>query len=93
MVTVRFYSLLRRLLQRESMVLSVTDGDTVATMLQKIGGHDGAAIAEKLFADDGALQVGVIILVNRHNIYHLQGLATPVKNGDELALFPAAAGG
>ena len=93
MVTIRLYSLLRLLLRRESLELPVAAGDTVATVLQKIDGDMGAVIVGKLFTDPGVLQTGTIILVNRHNILHLQGLATPVRDGDVLALFPPGAGG
>ena len=93
MVTIRLYSLLRLLLKRETIELSVTPDETVATLLQRITGNAGAIIAEKLFAAEGVLQTGTIILVNRHNILHLQGLATPVRDNDVVALFPPGAGG
>jgi molybdopterin synthase sulfur carrier subunit len=93
MVTIRLYSLLRLLLKREVLELPVGTDETVATLLAKISGTTGATIAEKLFAEAGVLQTGTIILVNRHNILHLQGLATPVHDGDVLALFPPGAGG
>jgi molybdopterin synthase sulfur carrier subunit len=93
MVTIRLYSLLRLLLKRETIDLPVAANETVATLLQRIGGEAGSIIAEKLFAAEGVLQTGTIILVNRHNILHLQGLATPVRAGDVVALFPPGAGG
>lgn len=93
MVTIRLYSLLRLLLKRETIELPVAADETVATLLQKIGGEAGATITAKLFAAEGVLQTGTIILVNRHNILHLQGLATPVRDNDVIALFPPGAGG
>jgi molybdopterin synthase sulfur carrier subunit len=93
MVTIRLYSLLRLLLKRETIDLPVALNETVGTLLQQIGGEAGATIAAKLFAAEGVLQTGTIILVNRHNILHLQGLATPVYDGDVVALFPPGAGG
>jgi molybdopterin synthase sulfur carrier subunit len=39
------------------------------------------------------MHAGTIILVNRHNIHHLEGLQTPVNNNDVVAMFPPGAGG
>ncbi|AMM53461.1 MoaD family protein [Pyrococcus kukulkanii] len=39
------------------------------------------------------LEEGYIILVNGHNIEHLQGLETPLKEGDIVSIFPPAGGG
>jgi len=47
----------------------------------------------KLLDENGELKRGTIILVNGHNILHLEKLATPVKDGDIVALFPPGGGG
>ncbi|CAB49872.1 MoaD family protein [Pyrococcus abyssi] len=39
------------------------------------------------------LEEGYIILVNGHNIEHLQGLRTKLKDGDVISIFPPAGGG
>jgi len=41
----------------------------------------------------GALQPHVNILLRGRLVRDLQGLDTPVRNGDELAVFPPVAGG
>lgn len=47
----------------------------------------------KLLDEHGALIPGTIILVNGHNIHHLEGLETAVSDGDHIALFPPGGGG
>jgi molybdopterin synthase sulfur carrier subunit len=47
----------------------------------------------KLLDENGEPHAGTIILVNRKNILHLQGLQTSVEDGDVLAFFPPGAGG
>ncbi|AFK22619.1 MoaD family protein [Pyrococcus sp. ST04] len=39
------------------------------------------------------LEEGYMILINGHNIEHLQGLETPLKDGDVVSIFPPAGGG
>ncbi|AEC52457.1 molybdopterin converting factor related, subunit 1 [Pyrococcus sp. NA2] len=39
------------------------------------------------------LEGGYLILVNGHNIEHLQGLNTKLKHGDVVSIFPPAGGG
>jgi len=44
-------------------------------------------------APDGELVPGAIVLVDGTNIHHLQGLATPLQDGDRVSVFPAVGGG
>ena len=46
----------------------------------------------KLF-DNGKLRRHVNIFVNDEDIRYLEDLATPVKEGDEIGIIPAVAGG
>ena len=47
----------------------------------------------KVFRGEGQLQGGVGLFVNGRSTRFLQGLDTPVRKGDELALFPPIGGG
>lgn len=93
MVRVQFFSLLRLLLQRETLELPAREGETVGRLLARVEAAVGPPVTGKLLDGAGALQTGTIILVNRRNIHHLNGLATEVRDGDVLALFPPGAGG
>jgi molybdopterin synthase sulfur carrier subunit len=76
-----------------------TDGEGVATV-------DGATVGEVLdalyerfgelrsrIAEDGGLRRFVNVYVDGEDIRFLDGLDTPVKDGDEVTILPAVAGG
>jgi molybdopterin synthase sulfur carrier subunit len=50
------------------------------------------AIAERVFKD-GKVRQFINVYLNNEDIRYLDSLATPVKDGDELAIIPAVAGG
>lgn len=93
MLQVQFFSLLRMLLKRDSIELSWVEGDTVQSVLDRTQTQLATPFMHKLLDEQGAPHAGTIILVNRKNILHLQGLKTPVDDGDVLAFFPPGAGG
>lgn len=93
MVHLQFYSLLRMLLKQEKMELPAVEGETVAQLLERIQQQLPTPFLHKLLDEDGSMYPGTIILVNRHNIHHLEKLQTPVRDTDVVALFPPGAGG
>ncbi len=93
MVQIQFYSLLRMLLKQERIELPAVEGETVAQLLGRIQQQLPTPFLHKLLDDDGSMHAGTIILVNRHNIHHLEGLQTPVTDNDVVAMFPPGAGG
>jgi molybdopterin synthase sulfur carrier subunit len=48
---------------------------------------------ERLYDDSGELQRFINIYVNEEDIRFLQGIATPLTEGDEVSIIPAIAGG
>lgn len=93
MLQIQFFSLIRILLKRDAIEIPWTAGDTVQSLLDKTQAQVKTPFLHKLLDGQGASLTGTIILVNRKNILHLQGLQTPVADGDTLALFPPGAGG
>ena len=93
MVQVQFFGLLRLQLKKERLELPAVDGETVSSLLHRAQRQLPDFFLGLLFGDDGRLQAGTVILVNRHNIHHLKELATPVGDGDVVAVFPPGAGG
>ncbi|MBE0415663.1 MAG: MoaD/ThiS family protein [Dehalococcoidia bacterium] len=49
-------------------------------------------LKERLYDDKGELHRFIDIFVNRESVRSLQGLATPLKDGDEVSILPAFAG-
>lgn len=93
MVQLQFFGLLRLLLKVERLDLPAVDRETVSELLHRAQKQLPIPFVERLLGGDGRLQPGTVILVNRHNIHHLDGLATSVSAGDVVAVFPPGAGG
>lgn len=93
MLQIQFFSLIRMLLKSDATEIPWDEGDTVQRALDKTQQQIAIPFLHKLLDEQGAPRAGTIILVNRKNILHLQGLQTPVSDGDVLALFPPGAGG
>jgi molybdopterin synthase sulfur carrier subunit len=68
------------------------DGATVQEVLDGLfERHD--ELRTRLYDDDGGLRRFVNVYVAGEDIRFLDGLATPVKDGAELTILPAVAGG
>ncbi len=72
---------------------SVTaSGATVAAVVQDVEGrHPG--LKERICDDAGKVRRFVNVYVNGEDIRFLSSLDTPVKEGDEISIVPAIAGG
>jgi molybdopterin converting factor small subunit len=68
------------------------DGATVAEVLQALDTeHPG--FAERLYDDDGSLRRFVNVFLAEEDIRFLDGLDTPVTDGQTISIVPAVAGG
>ena len=93
MIKIQFFSLIRILLKREATEIPWSEGDTVQSVLDKTQEQIATPFLHKLLDEQGTAHTGTIILVNRKNILHLQGLQTTIDDNDVLAFFPPGAGG
>lgn len=72
--------------------VTVESGQTVVEVLTALAAeHPG--IGPRIFESEGRLRRFVNIYRNGEDIRALQGEATPVKDGDEIGIIPAMAGG
>jgi molybdopterin synthase sulfur carrier subunit len=89
-VTVRIPTQLRNLSGGASEV--AVEGDTVAAALAALDiAHPG--FGERLHDDTGNLRRFVNVFVADEDIRFLDGVATPLKDGETLSIVPAVAGG
>ena len=93
MVQIQFFGVLRMLLKRERLELHAVDGETVAQLLARAQQELPSPFLPRLLDNAGGMHAGAIILVNRQNVHHLDGLQTPVRDADVVAIFPPGAGG
>ena len=68
------------------------EGATVAALLDALGSaHPG--VRQRVQDEQGALRPHVNVFVNGESIRYLDGVETPVGDGDEVWILPAVSGG
>ncbi|HET9102204.1 MAG TPA: ubiquitin-like small modifier protein 1 [Solirubrobacteraceae bacterium] len=70
---------------------AAVDGGTVGEVLDALYSQYGELRSR--IAEDGGLRRFVNVYVGGEDIRFLQGLETPVRDGDEVTILPAVAGG
>jgi len=87
---VRIPTPLRKLTNNEEIVEveGATIGDAITELQSRYPG-----IKERLVDDNGEVRRFVNVYVNEEDIRFLQNQATPLKDGDEVSIIPAIAGG
>ncbi len=69
-----------------------TEGNTVGEVLDRLG-QDYPSLRNMIYDDKDEIPGHINIYLNNTEIHTLQGKATAVKDGDEMAVIPAIAGG
>jgi molybdopterin synthase sulfur carrier subunit len=87
---IRIPTPLRKLTNNEELVevKAATIGDAIAELQTRYPG-----IKERLIDDNGEVRRFVNVYVNEEDIRFLQNQQTPLKEGDEVSIIPALAGG
>jgi molybdopterin synthase sulfur carrier subunit len=87
---VRIPTPLRKLTNNEEIVeiKAGTIGDAIVELQTRFPG-----IKERLVDDRGEVRRFVNVYVNEEDIRFLQNQQTPIKDGDEVSIIPAIAGG
>jgi molybdopterin synthase sulfur carrier subunit len=92
MITLKFFTTLRILLGISEIHLH-EEVDNILDLLKLGEKRTGKPFLHKILDPQGGLLAGSIVLVNGHNILHLDGLETKLGDGDLVALFPPGGGG
>lgn len=90
MATVRIPTPLRKYTEGKDEV--DVGGASIRELLDNLDSAH-AGIGERIRDDKGAVRRFVNIFVGDEDIRFLDGLDTPVKDGDEISIIPAIAGG
>jgi MoaD family protein len=88
-ITVKIPTQLREATDGEAT--ASVDGSTVGEVLDAL--YDRFAELRSRIAEDGGLRRFVNVYVGGEDIRFLDGLQTPVSDGDEVTILPAVAGG
>ena len=89
-VKVRIPTPLRKLTNNEEIV--EVDAKTIRDAILELQSRY-PGIKERLLDDDGSVRRFVNVYVNEEDIRFLQNQETPIKDGDEVSIIPAIAGG
>lgn len=89
-VTVRIPTTMRPISGGASTVS--VEGSTLRDVLAALNSAH-AGFSERLFDDAGELHKFVNIFVSDDDVRYMEGLDTPVKDGDTVSIIPAVAGG
>lgn len=90
MITVRIPQPLRNLTGNQSTVTG--EGSDLHGCIEQLeGAYPG--MKERLLDENGQLRRFVNIYVNGEDVRFMSGLASPLKDGDEVSIVPAVAGG
>jgi molybdopterin synthase sulfur carrier subunit len=74
--------------------IELPNGSTIDDFLSYLRERWGDELSIRLFnPDSGAVLPYVRIMVNGQTIEFLEGMATPLKEGDEILILPPASGG
>jgi sulfur-carrier protein len=87
---VRIPTPLRKLTNNEELI-EVKAGTIAAAISELQARYPG--IRERLVDDNGAVRRFVNVYVNEEDIRFLQNQETPLRDGDEVSIIPAIAGG
>ena len=88
-VEVRVTSVLQRVIGSKSVQ---AEGATIAEVLQGVN-ERFPGFREQITMEDGSLHRFVNIYINGEDVRYVDGINTAVKDGDEVSIVPAVAGG
>jgi len=69
-----------------------SSGNSIAAVLDDLN-VNYPGLKERVCEEDGEIRRFVNVFINGENVRKLDGAATPVKEGDEIGIIPAMAGG
>ena len=74
--------------------IELPEGSTIKDFLMYIRARWGVELASRLFHPDSVeVLTYVRIMINGQSINFLEGMETPLKEGDEVLILPPASGG
>ena len=92
-IVVKLYGYLCKRAGTDSIKVTISENETVDTLLMKLSRRHSQLVEEILDPTTGELQAQYNILLNGRHIQQIRGIHTKLKDRDEIAIFPPVAGG
>jgi MoaD family protein len=92
-VTVRYFTVLRRITQKKQENLEMKLNSTVEDMLMILTRKYGESFERYVSSGRGKKGLQLVFLLNGQDVRNLDGLKTRLNNGDTVAVMPPIAGG
>ena len=91
-ITISFFGPLRDSVGEKSLTVTLPTDATVADALERVI-TEHPDLDAQIYADGGEIRGQVVIAKNKLNIAQLEGVETPLNDGDALRLSPPVTGG
>jgi molybdopterin synthase sulfur carrier subunit len=88
----KFFATFRAIVGQKLVEREFSDASTVGDVLAALEG-EYPDMEDRLLDEDGEIREQLSILKNGRGVIHMDGAATPMEDGDTLAVFPPVAGG
>ncbi len=89
---IRFFGTYRRITGQKEIDWN-TNAQTLKELIDELSREYGEKLKEKIMADPDKLRNDVIILINGKNEAFMKKIDTPIKEEDQISIFPMAVGG
>ncbi len=89
---VKLYATLRPLVDAPEVEVDAGPGDTIGKVLQALVARY-PQLAPEIFEADGHLRDRIHVFIDGRDVRYLEGLDTPIKEGNDVRIFPPVGGG
>ncbi|MFX0196835.1 MAG: ubiquitin-like small modifier protein 1 [Candidatus Hodarchaeota archaeon] len=92
-IQIKYFAALREIVGKKVEFVELDGGVRVQDVISHLVEIYGTSLEQHLFDKQGKLSTSYQLLINGINISTLEGLETPLKEGDTLAILPPVGGG